>query len=361
MSLKGNPERQRLSNGKYVEWKDVKVVKLLDSLEFDVGKKVPDDRKTLVWYHMFDNGLEKYRRLPKWEKPKNKHMTSGTGAQWREYYKSLGSPAELDLSETVEADHLPGYELFNVPLKERSTTFQAAAKENNTSSASASAPATAQTTHALEPVSTSVSASTHEIPLLYGINDTIDITPSSPPERFGFRDYETNEDMMNSCVYPGKKPTPEEEAREVREAVGCQVDRSCDQIRACISRLVRYSTDQDVGGKWSLDAFRQALGGINERSRLEGFLERRGAKGPSAGARSVVFQLAWEFFKKRDVLGIPLPSAETMQSSGEKTGGKRKRAVLAEKAGNALPKSGEDAGGKRAKTGNGSVEAPLVI
>lgn len=75
-----SPERRQLTNGQWIEWKDVKLKKVIESLEFEIGRTVSDDRKTLVWYHIFDGRLENHRTLPKWE--------------------------------TVEAEHLPGYELF---------------------------------------------------------------------------------------------------------------------------------------------------------------------------------------------------------------------------------------------------------
>lgn len=93
------------------------------------------------------------------------------------------------------------------------------------------------------------------------------------------------------------------------------------------------------------------------------FLERRGVESAAFDEKLAMFQVAWESFKKRDVLSLPLPSAETMQQQqgGEKTDGKRKRDVLTDKAGTAVREPSNSDAGKRAMTGDGSLEAPLVV
>ncbi|TRX87883.1 hypothetical protein FHL15_011222 [Xylaria flabelliformis] len=101
--------------------------------------------------------------------------------------------------------------------------------------------------------------------------------------------------VFHSVIKPGQKiPLPQEEA--IRP--GVEIDRDCDQIRAMIKILV-------TEGDWTLDQFRLALGGIS-RAALTGFLEKTG---PAAGSRSISYELGWEFFKKRELLGLSLHGA----------------------------------------------------
>lgn len=129
----------------------------------------------------------------------------------------------------------------------------------------------------------------YQADLLLGINELVDLTPKP---RSGFRD-DYPEPIFYSVVKPGlKRPL----RSELHLNVGTDIDRNCDQLRAMISRFTRES-------EWTVDEFRQALGGIS-RQQLNTFLEK---KGPAEGKASTVFPLAWEFFKKREMLGLPVP------------------------------------------------------
>ncbi|KAL7626419.1 hypothetical protein AAE478_003191 [Parahypoxylon ruwenzoriense] len=121
------------------------------------------------------------------------------------------------------------------------------------------------------------------------INEDIDLTPKPG---FGFRDYDCVEPISRSVVKPGLK---ELDPSEADVEVGKDIDRDCDQIRAMIARFTN-------GTEWTVDRFRLALGGIS-RPQLTTFLKK---KGPAEGKQTMVFQLAWEFFKKRELLGLPL-------------------------------------------------------
>ncbi|KAI0186024.1 hypothetical protein EV127DRAFT_439915 [Xylaria flabelliformis] len=101
--------------------------------------------------------------------------------------------------------------------------------------------------------------------------------------------------VFHSVIKPGQKtPLPQEEDI----VPGADIDRDCDQIRAMIKILV-------TEGDWTLDQFRLALGGIS-RPALTGFLEKTG---PAAGSGSMSYELGWEFFKKRELLGLSLHGA----------------------------------------------------
>lgn len=126
-----------------------------------------------------------------------------------------------------------------------------------------------------------------------------DVDPTPHPQ-FGMRDFDKHEPIFKSVTKPGAKTTPEEE-KLVWERY---IDRNCDQVRLMIKRFTR-------GGEWTVDQFRLALGGI-ARPQLSTFLEKRG---PSEGSTSRVFELSWEFFKKRELLGLPVPLVETNSAS----------------------------------------------
>lgn len=93
-----------------------------------------------------------------------------------------------------------------------------------------------------------------------------------------------------------------------------QIDWDCDQIRLMIRRfclweenlpLLRYGGD----GEFELDDFQAALG--ITRQTLTAFLKKNG---PENGDKSQAYELAWEFFKRRELLGYPLVKGEGMKS-----------------------------------------------
>ncbi|KAI8960324.1 hypothetical protein F5Y11DRAFT_330256 [Daldinia sp. FL1419] len=118
----------------------------------------------------------------------------------------------------------------------------------------------------------------------------VDLTPQLG---FGTRDYDRLGLITRSVVQPGLNKLPVEE-RSLNP--GTDIDKDCDQIRATIARFVD-------GKDWTADQFRHALGGVS-RADLTTFLVK---DGPKEGKRSSTFQLAWEFFKRREILGLPLP------------------------------------------------------
>ncbi|KAI1759880.1 hypothetical protein GGR53DRAFT_511948 [Hypoxylon sp. FL1150] len=96
--------------------------------------------------------------------------------------------------------------------------------------------------------------------------------------------------LAGSVAKPNSKPAE----HEVKLDVGTTIDRTCDQIRA----MIKVFTLQ---GDWTVDQIRLALGHIS-RAQFTAFLEKRG---PREGIYTLTFELGWEFFKKRDLLGVP--------------------------------------------------------
>ena len=78
-----------------------------------------------------------------------------------------------------------------------------------------------------------------------------------------------------------------------------EIEYDSDHVRAMIARLLQYSG-------WTLIVFCRTLGPTRIRKKVIDFLIRRG---PKEGARLHVYQLAWEFFQMRELLGEPLPSS----------------------------------------------------
>ncbi|KAI1116812.1 hypothetical protein F5Y14DRAFT_405318 [Nemania sp. NC0429] len=86
-----------------------------------------------------------------------------------------------------------------------------------------------------------------------------------------------------------------EEGDEVSVPSDSDIDRDCDQVRAMIKILVRE-------GHWTMEQFTRALEGPR-RQQISNFLEKRG---PLQGKQSQVFPLSWDFFKRRELLGLEL-------------------------------------------------------
>ncbi|KAK6952773.1 hypothetical protein Daesc_005067 [Daldinia eschscholtzii] len=117
----------------------------------------------------------------------------------------------------------------------------------------------------------------------------------TPQPGFGIRTYGRPGPIIRSVVQPGWKELTSE---ELRLDIGTDIDLDCDQIRAMIVLFIN-------GKGWAADQFRLTLGNVS-RPDLTAFLIQRG---PKEGINSPVFQLAWEFFKKREALGLPLIDA----------------------------------------------------
>ncbi|KAI1412838.1 hypothetical protein F5Y13DRAFT_162735 [Hypoxylon sp. FL1857] len=134
--------------------------------------------------------------------------------------------------------------------------------------------------------------------VLERVDTDVDLTPKPG---FDLRDYRRPGPITRSVVKPGLyEPTPAE--RSINP--GIDIDRDCDQIRAMIAIFIT-KTD------WTADQFRLALSGV-ERKDLTSFLEKTG---PTKGNKNV-FELAWEFFKRREILGLPLTGARTAEDGG---------------------------------------------
>ncbi|KAK3648088.1 hypothetical protein LTR56_002566 [Elasticomyces elasticus] len=160
------------------------------------------------------------------------------------------------------------------------------------------------------------------------IDCDIDLTPNLNGFR-AYRDYEVNEDISWSCIHPNQKPTEQED----KTGAGTSIDKNCDQIRAMIARLVKYSDKE-----WTVDSFRKAIGPL-ERPKLIDFLQRRG---PAAGIKLGLFGLAWEFFRKRELLDVSLPGPPTGTVAQDANALKRKRVPLEERVVNVATKSAEE-------------------
>lgn len=122
------------------------------------------------------------------------------------------------------------------------------------------------------------------------VDGTIDLTPKPG---FSRRNYDSLRPIRYSIIRPGYKGKfPEEEYLNI----GTDIDQDCDQIRAMIRHLILGSAEDNY--TWTLDEFRWALGPIT-RQQLSEFLAK---KGPKQGLKTKVYPLAWEFFKKRELL-----------------------------------------------------------
>ncbi|OTB02035.1 hypothetical protein M426DRAFT_13877 [Hypoxylon sp. CI-4A] len=113
--------------------------------------------------------------------------------------------------------------------------------------------------------------------------------------------------------------------------IGSDIDRDCDQIRAMI---VRFTSETE----WTVDDFRRALG-IQGRPKLTKFLRD---DGPNKGDR-VIFELAWEFFKRRELLGLHTVEGSKDESEDESEGGD----ILQESSGNTKKRQSPGGDGTR--------------
>lgn len=151
---------------------------------------------------------------------------------------------------------------------------------------------------------------------LKDVDTAVDLTPRVRPGVL--RNYEKYGPLRRSVIVPY-------EPRLVIDAQSdtpTQIDRDCDQVRLMIRRFCLdeeewprvYHSHYDFD---DLEAFRATL--QITRQSLTAFLKK---KGPENGDRSQAYELAWEFFKRRDLVGYPLVKDE-----------KRARIIAARKAG----------------------------
>ena len=155
-----------------------------------------------------------------------------------------------------------------------------------------------------------------------------DIDLTAYPEQFAAIDYDPLYALGASCTAPKKPYTSKEMSLPTDE----DIVYDCDQIRAMIARLVIY-------GDWAIDDVRQALG--QDRKTLTHFLRRRGIR---EGVKMKVYPCAWEFFRRRELLGIPLPAKPdseesvsqeaAISNSKDSKPARKKRKALSEKPAN---------------------------
>ena len=101
------------------------------------------------------------------------------------------------------------------------------------------------------------------------------------------------ETIKSSVVVP-ESPVTRYEAAIVPQA---EIDRDCDQVRAMIKAFIWPR------GSWHLSDFRTALGVTSvTRVKLTDFLMAKGTD--TAQLRSAAFQRSWEFFNRREQLGL---------------------------------------------------------
>ncbi|KAM7202611.1 hypothetical protein V8F20_004400 [Naviculisporaceae sp. PSN 640] len=82
-----------------------------------------------------------------------------------------------------------------------------------------------------------------------------------------------------------------------------EVDRDCDQVRAMIKIFI-----MSPWSSWSAEEFRIALADNITRDKFTAFLKRRGTD--ATQKRSAAYLLSWEFFNRRQKLGLPLEGAD---------------------------------------------------
>ncbi|KAK0643999.1 hypothetical protein B0T16DRAFT_416978 [Cercophora newfieldiana] len=126
------------------------------------------------------------------------------------------------------------------------------------------------------------------------VPDDIDLTPLDAP--IAFRSKCSALLIPYSVVIPYFSfPLP----TETEILIDNNVYYDCDQVRAMIKIFIQH-------GHWTLEKFRESLGHPAlrvERPQLTDFLEKRG---PKDGLKSNAYFLAWEFFHRREKVGLPL-------------------------------------------------------
>lgn len=130
------------------------------------------------------------------------------------------------------------------------------------------------------------------------VDTTVDLTSSVRPG--AVRDYEKYGPLRRSVLWPG----PERGPCRIENMISppLQMDRDCDQIRLIIRRFCLEDRAPAYPRDWefNIDNFHSALG-ITRQS-LASFLKK---KGPENGVKSQAYELAWEFFKRRELIGYP--------------------------------------------------------
>jgi hypothetical protein len=183
------------------------------------------------------------------------------------------------------------------------------------------------------------------------IDESIDLAPRPG---CGTRNYSQLEPIVKSVIKPDSKPLEMERGLDQLMFRETEIDRDCDQLRAMIKIFTR-------GYAWTPDKFRLALGGIT-RPALTTFLEK---KGPTNGEKARTFQKSWEFFKRREILGLPLtpaPSTYVLSDSGLSDNDVGGNDVSANALGdNALQELDFNRGTKRKSTGEDTRAAKKPV
>lgn len=139
------------------------------------------------------------------------------------------------------------------------------------------------------------------------VDTTVDLTPRVRPG--ALRDYEKYGPLRRSVLFPGTERRPTRCEAALSPPV--QMDRDCDQIRLIIRRFclegppLSYPGD----GEFHINNIHSALG--IPRQSLTAFLKK---KGPENGDKSQAYELAWEFFKRREMLGYPSWEGEVVET-----------------------------------------------
>ncbi|KAK3384614.1 hypothetical protein B0T24DRAFT_93371 [Lasiosphaeria ovina] len=136
---------------------------------------------------------------------------------------------------------------------------------------------------------------------LAAVDDTVNLKPYAKGTNFRRdRDRDEIDVLSRSVVRPGAKTPLPAESAALEGVLQCKpaIRHDVDQVRAMIKRFV-------LGGEWTLDQFRIALGPAGPtRQHLRNFLGHKGAT-----QHSKTFNLSWEFFHRRELLGLPLVGA----------------------------------------------------
>lgn len=153
------------------------------------------------------------------------------------------------------------------------------------------------------------------------IDGSVDLEPIETP--IATRQYERWKQLTYSVLKPNELRSHDESALEPPR----QIDRNCDQIRLMIRRFCCYEDPESMydmsDNDFSLDEFHKAL--QIQRTQMTTFLAK---KGPKEGAGTKAYHLAWEFFKKRELLGYPLKKGEdkaVRRDRDHNLSGKRRR------------------------------------
>lgn len=138
------------------------------------------------------------------------------------------------------------------------------------------------------------------------VDTTVDLTPRVRP--VAVRDYPKYGPLRRSVLFPGRERGPTR--CEAALSPPLQMDRDCDQVRLMIRR---FCLDWRPGsypgdGEFHINNLHSALG--ITRQTLTAFLKK---KGPENGYKSQAYELAWEFFKRRDMLGYPSCEGEVVE------------------------------------------------